>query len=64
MSTTPAAKRLTCVVPGCNWTESAPTEPELMEKVAAHAAADHGVTEVTPELAAKIKSAIRSEPAT
>ena len=64
MSTTPAAKRLTCVIPGCHWTESAPTEAELMEKVAAHAAADHGVMEVSPELAATIKSAIRSEPST
>jgi predicted small metal-binding protein len=31
-----------------------------MTKVAAHAAEHHGVSEVTPELAAKVKAAIRS----
>jgi predicted small metal-binding protein len=29
-----------------------------MKKVVAHAAERHGVTEVTPELAAKVKAAI------
>jgi predicted small metal-binding protein len=29
--------------------------------VVAHAAHDHGVTEVTPELAAKVKAAIKSQ---
>ena len=37
---------------------SAETEEELMEKVVAHAKHDHGVTEVTPELAEKVKAAI------
>ena len=36
------------------------TEEELLTKVAAHAAHDHGVAEVTPELAAKVKAAIKS----
>ena len=40
---------------------SADTEEELTDKVAAHAAQDHGVPEVTPELAAKIKAAIRRQ---
>jgi predicted small metal-binding protein len=31
-----------------------------MEKVKRHAAEHHGVTEVTPELAAKVKAAIRT----
>jgi len=54
-------KRIACndVVPGCNFTATAATEDELLNKVVAHAARDHGVTEVTPELAAKVKSAIR-----
>jgi len=59
-------KRVACaeivpeLVPACPFTASAATEQELMEKVAAHAAHDHGITEITPELAAKVKAAIRS----
>jgi predicted small metal-binding protein len=36
---------------------SAETEEELLDKVAAHAAHDHGVPEMTPELAAKVRAA-------
>ena len=56
-------KRIACgdVVPGCGFTATAPTEEELVQKVAAHAARDHGVKEVTPELAAKVKAAIKSQ---
>lgn len=56
------AKHIACgdVVPGCRFTAEAPTEGELVEKVKAHAAQDHGVKEVTPELAAKVKAAIQS----
>jgi len=42
------------------FTAEAATESELVEKVKAHAAKDHGLTEVTPELAAKLKSAIQN----
>jgi predicted small metal-binding protein len=50
------------VVPGCGFTASADTEEELTDKVAAHAAQDHGVVpEVTPELAAKVKAAMRRQ---
>ena len=54
-------KRIACndVVPGCGFTATAATEEELLEKVLAHASQDHEVTEVTPELAARVKSAIR-----
>ena len=56
------AKYIACaaIVPGCPFTASAATEEELMKMVVAHAAHDHGVTEVTPELAAKVKAAIKS----
>jgi predicted small metal-binding protein len=47
------------VVPGCGFTASTDTEEELIGKVAIHAAQDHGVSEVTPELAAKVKAAIK-----
>jgi predicted small metal-binding protein len=56
------AKHIACgqVVPGCTFTASAPTEEELVAKVAAHAAEAHGVTDVTPDLAAKVRAAIET----
>jgi predicted small metal-binding protein len=55
-------KHIACgdVVEGCRFTAEAPTESELVEKVKAHAARDHGLKEISPELAAKVKSAIQS----
>jgi predicted small metal-binding protein len=55
------SKHLSCdnVVPGCGFEASAPNEEELLRQVTAHAEHDHGVKEVTPELAAKVKSAIQ-----
>lgn len=54
-------KRIACndVVPGCGFTASAASEEELVQKVVIHAAEVHGISDVTPELAAKVKSAIR-----
>ena len=56
------SKHIACgaVVPGCSFTASAATEDELMQKVVEHAAAAHGVTEVSPELAAQVRAAIQS----
>ena len=56
-------KRFPCgaVVPGCPFEAVAATEEELMAKVAAHAAAAHGITDVTPALAAQVKAAIKTE---
>lgn len=48
------------IVPECTFTADAATEDELLAKVAAHAAHDHGVTEITPELLAKVRAAIKS----
>lgn len=55
-------KHIDCndVVSGCAFTASAPSEEELLRQVTAHAAQHHGVKEVTPELAAKVKAAIQS----
>ena len=36
------------------------SEEELLKKVTAHAAHSHGITEVTPELAAKVTAAIKT----
>lgn len=59
---TAEAKRIACaeIVPDCPFTASAATEEELLQKVAVHAAHDHGILEVSPELAAKVKAAIKS----
>jgi predicted small metal-binding protein len=56
-------KHIACgdVVPGCTWTAHAPTEEELLKKVVAHAAQEHGVKEVTPELAARVQAAIKTQ---
>lgn len=56
-------KHIACgdVVPGCTFTASADTEEALLKQVVAHAAHDHGVTEVTPELAAKVRAAITNK---
>jgi predicted small metal-binding protein len=56
------AKRIACaeIVPDCPFTATAATEEELLQQVAAHAEHDHGITEITPELIAKVKAAIRS----
>jgi len=55
------SKRIHCdaIVPGCSWTASAPTEDALLKEVAAHALHAHGVTDVTPELVAQVKAAIK-----
>jgi predicted small metal-binding protein len=56
------AKHIACgdVVSGCSFTAEAGTEPELIEQVKAHAEREHGVKEITPELAEKVKAAIRN----
>ncbi len=54
-------KQIACgaIVPGCSWKAGASTEQELLQKVAQHAKDSHGVQDVTPELAAKVKAAIQ-----
>jgi predicted small metal-binding protein len=56
------AKQMSCadVMPGCPFEATAPTEEDLMKQVVTHAHDAHGVTEVTPELAEKVKAAIRT----
>lgn len=56
------SKHIACdeIVSGCPFTASAETEEDLVKQVSSHAAEKHGVGEVTPELAAKVKAAIRS----
>ena len=56
------ARHFACghVVPDCEFTASAPTEEELLKKVAGHAAQAHGITEITPELASQVMAAIET----
>jgi len=56
-------KRIACndVVPGCPFTATATTEEELLKKVVAHASLDHGISDATPELVAKVRSAIKDQ---
>jgi predicted small metal-binding protein len=55
-------KHIACgdIVEGCPYTASAATEEDLMKEVSQHAAQKHGVKEVTPELASKVKAAIQT----
>ena len=52
--------RLACakLMPGCDFTAEAATEEELLKKAAAHASEAHGIKEITPELASKVKAVI------
>ncbi len=57
------AKVLRCSDVGfdCGFEARADTEEELMKKVAEHAAEVHGMKEISEEVAAKVKAAIREE---
>ena len=45
--------------PGCDFHADAGTEDQLLQKVVAHAASVHNVTEITDDMVAKVKSCIR-----
>ena len=47
------------VIPGCSARFSAETEGGVVAQVADHAAADHGVTDITLELVQAVRKAIR-----
>ncbi len=55
-------KELRCgdVMPGCAHVIRGQTEDEVMKKGAAHAKEKHGVKEVTPDMAKKVKAAIKT----
>ncbi len=46
------------VIPGCSASFSADDEEGIFAQVSRHAAADHGVTDVTPELVAAVRAHI------
>jgi predicted small metal-binding protein len=45
----------------CDFEARGANEQEVMQKCAEHARKDHGMQEIPPELAAKVKAAIRDE---
>ena len=45
----------------CNFVARGATEEEVMKKAAEHAKTAHGMAKITPELAQKVKAAIRNE---
>ena len=62
MSESKESLHISCasIMPGCPFTASAATEEELLKKVAAHGAHEHQIKEISPELLATIKAAIKS----
>jgi predicted small metal-binding protein len=55
-------KEFSCgdVVPGCTMSFRAGSETELLEAVAAHARADHGLATVPESLVAQVRAKIRT----
>ena len=57
------AKELRCgdLMPGCQAVVEGKDEAEVMAKAAEHAKTAHGLQQITPELASKVRSAIREK---
>jgi len=57
------AKVLRCgdLMAGCQYVARGATEEDVLRQAAKHAAEAHNIKEVTPDLAAKVKSKIRTE---
>jgi predicted small metal-binding protein len=45
---------------GCDYVAKAESQDDLMKKVVEHAKAAHNITEITPDLAMKVKGAIKA----
>ncbi len=58
------AKELKCADVGmdCGFVARAESTEALLEKVVAHAAEEHGIDEITPDLHAKVTAVIRDVP--
>ena len=56
------AYNLACgdVMPGCAATFEAESEDDLLAQAGEHAAAEHGITEMTPETMEAVRSAVRT----
>jgi predicted small metal-binding protein len=49
------------VVPGCAHTMQGQTEDDVMQQASAHAASEHDMTDISPELVEKVRSRIKDE---
>ena len=60
------AKELRCgdLMPGCQAVVEGKDEAEVMAKAAEHAKTAHGLQQIPPELASKVRSAIREKGST
>ncbi len=47
----------------CDFVATGNSEQEILQQVAEHARSAHNITEVTPEMADKVRAAIRDEAA-
>lgn len=45
----------------CDFEAHGSSEDEVVQQAAAHAKRDHGIQEITPDLATRVRAAIRSE---
>ncbi len=59
------SKVLRCADVGanCDFVATGNSEQEILQQVAEHARSAHNITEVTPEMADKVRAAIRDEAA-
>ena len=48
------------VIPGCAAVFEGSSEQDVLDQVAAHAAADHDITEISAEVLAAVRAAIRT----
>ncbi len=48
----------------CDFEARGETEQEVLQKCQEHAHSDHGMTEIPPDMQARVKAAIRDEPTT
>lgn len=57
------AKALRCgdIMPGCDFVAEGKDEAEVMAKGVEHAKTTHGMASIPPEVAAKVKAAIRDK---
>lgn len=59
------SKLLRCadVVGNCDFVARGDSEEDILRQAASHAQSAHNIREITPEVAAKVKAAIRDEAA-
>ena len=59
------AKTVTCRDVGvdCDFVATGETEQEILQQCAEHARTAHGMTELSPDLATKVRGAIKTEAA-